>query len=76
METIEQLLDQCQLAGVTVWKVSDDRYQASTKGIESEGWSVHYGDTPGAALRAALEFRVSLLGSTKVDDPKPRPSFL
>jgi Zn-dependent M28 family amino/carboxypeptidase len=72
MKTIEQLLDEGQLAGVTIW-ISADRVQVNTRASDSDGWSVHYGDTPGATLRAALEFRSTMVD----DDPKPaRPSFL
>jgi hypothetical protein len=66
MQTIEQLLDTCQLAGVTIW-ISADRTQVNTRATDSDGWSIHYGATPGEALRKALEFRNDLLESGKTD---------
>lgn len=67
MKTIEQLLDEAQLAGVTIW-ISADRTQVNTRACDSDGWSIHYGATPSEALRAALEFRATLL-------PAEAPSF-
>ena len=64
MKTIEQLLDEARLSAVTIW-ITPDRVQCNTKGVESDGWSITYGATPGEALRKALEFRNDLLESGK-----------
>jgi len=68
MKSIEQLLNSGQLSAVTIW-ISDGRVQCNTKSVGSDGWSVHYGETPGEALRKALEFNDTFISKTA-------PSFI
>lgn len=56
--SLDELIDSAPITGLTIWRLSDGRYQVNVRWVDSEGWSIRYAESPAAGLKAALDDQV------------------